>query len=428
MLRTLTRKILVLAIPLFLSIAIAVAISITNLLTVAEQTHHLGSETIEQMRLSMEYNAQMQRLVTEITSYTYSGNPEEHDEAEATIRQLGGIIVALEAGDLHAQDTADQSEVEHLQAQRGAMLADMQSLLGTVEQHYVSRTPLNVLATMEELEELEESVEDLSLAANAHIAEDVALSQQSAATATQFGIYSIGGALAVTGVLILVAVLLLQRNIVGPIGDVSRAAAAVTQNDLTRRMRVTSRDEVGSLQQSFNQMVVSLQEQHDLLEQRNQELATERASLEQALAELHERSAERTALLESTVEQLSAPILPVRDGVLVMPIIGSISEQRAVRLQETLLQTIAAQHTRVVILDVTGMTSVDTAVVQALLQTIQSTLLLGARPIVVGINPAMASTLVQLGTPLDDLHTMADLKAAVAAVLPHNGQSAFRPA
>jgi rsbT co-antagonist protein RsbR len=107
--------------------------------------------------------------------------------------------------------------------------------------------------------------------------------------------------------------------------------------------------------------------------------------------------------------------------VLVMPIIGAVNEQRAQRLQETLLQAISSQHAQMVIIDVTGLTSVDTAMVQALLQTIQSTLLLGARPIVVGINPAMASTLVQLGAPLANLHTMADLEAAVAFALHHNG-------
>jgi rsbT co-antagonist protein RsbR len=169
-----------------------------------------------------------------------------------------------------------------------------------------------------------------------------------------------------------------------------------------------------------------MQAQHNLLEERNQELAAERASLERALEELHRSSTERTQLLENTVEQLSAPILPVRDGVLVMPIIGAVSEHRALRIQETLLQTITTQQARIVILDVTGLSSVDTAVVQALIQTIQSTLLLGARPIVVGIAPAMAAALVQLGAPLDDLHTMADLKAAVAAVLPHNGSTTLR--
>jgi rsbT co-antagonist protein RsbR len=192
---------------------------------------------------------------------------------------------------------------------------------------------------------------------------------------------------------------------------------AVTQDDLTRRVTVTSQDEVGNLQQSFNQMVASLQTQRELLEQRNQELADERAALKQALDDLHRSSAERTALLENTVEQLSAPILPVRKGVLVMPIIGAVSEQRAQRLQSTLLHTIAARHARIVILDVTGLTAVNPGVVQALIETIQSTLLLGARPVVVGINPAMATALTELGAPLEDLRAMADLEAAVAFAL-----------
>jgi rsbT co-antagonist protein RsbR len=421
MLQTLTRKILILAVPLFLGIVVAAAISISNLWAVDQQVEHLGNETIEQMRLATGYNAQLQRLVTEITSYTYRSNPEELEEAEEAIRQLNGILAAMEASEVHQHGTAEHSEAEELHERRHALLSEMEQLLEGVEQQHRSTTSLSILDTLETLEELEEIGEDLAVDSSLHLDEDIAQSKEAAAAATWRGIYSIGGALAVAGVLVLLSVVLLQRDVVNPIRDMSQAATAVTQQDLTRRVSVSSRDEVGSLQLSFNQMVESLQAQHDLLEERNRELAAERASLEQALAELHASSAERTALLENTVEQLSAPILPVRDGVLVMPIIGSLSEQRALRIQETLLHTISAQHARVVILDVTGLTSVDTAIVQALLETIQSILLLGARPIIVGIAPEMASALVQLGAPLDDLHTMADLKAAVASVLRQNG-------
>jgi rsbT co-antagonist protein RsbR len=426
MLQTLTRKILILAVPLFLGIVITAVISINNLWAVDQQVEHLGNETIEHMRLSMEYNAQLQRLITEITSYAYTGNPEELEEAEEAISQITGILAAIDASDVHEHGTAGHSAAEELQEQRYALLAEMNQLLEETTQPNRSRTSLGIFATLEILEELEEIGEDLAADTRIHINEDIVQSQQAAAAATWRGIYSIGGALAGAGILVLLAVVLLQRNVVRPIRDMSQAAAGVTRHDLTRRVSVSSRDEVGSLQHSFNQMVESMQAQHNLLEERNQELAAERASLERALEELHQSSAERTALLENTVEQLSAPILPVRDGVLVMPIIGAVSEHRALRIQETLLQTITTQQARIVILDVTGLSSVDTAVVQALIQTIQSTLLLGARPIVVGIAPAMAAALVQLGAPLDDLHTMADLKAAVAAVLPHNGSAALR--
>jgi rsbT co-antagonist protein RsbR len=426
MLQTLTRKILILAVPLFLGIIIAAAISITNVWAVDQQVEHLGNETIEQMRLSMEYNAQLQRLVTEITSFAYTGNPEELEEAEEAISQINGILAAIEAADVYEQGTHEHEEAEALHEQRHALLAEMEQLLESVAQPDQARTSLGVFETLETLEELEETGEDLARDATIHLNEDIAQSKEAAAAATWRGIYSIGGALAVTSALVLLSIVLLQRNVVHPIRTISQAATAVTQQDLSRRVPVTSRDEVGSLQHSFNQMVESLQAQHDLLEQRNQELAAERAALEQALADLHQSSTERTALLENTVEQLSAPILPVHNGVLVMPIIGSVSEQRALRIQETLLETIARQHARVVILDVTGLTSVDTAIVQALLQTIQSIMLLGARPIIVGIAPDMASALVQLGAPLDDLHTMADLKAAVASILNQNGMPAGR--
>jgi rsbT co-antagonist protein RsbR len=420
MLRTLTHRILLIIVPIFVGIMVAAVISITNLLAVEEQVDHLGTETVEQMRLSMEYTAQLQRLITEVTAYTYTGNPEEREEAEAAIDQAGTILAALDATTLHGGDNvgaAEAAEAKQLQQQRIDLLAEIAHLLDQVVQQRQSQARVNIVGALETLEELEEEGEALTARVNAHLAEDVVQSRQAATASMRRGLFGIIGALVVTGMLMLVSVLLLQRQIIRPIRAVSQAAVAVTQDDLTRRVTVTSQDEVGNLQQSFNQMVASLQTQRELLEQRNQELADERAALKQALDDLHRSSAERTALLENTVEQLSAPILPVRKGVLVMPIIGAVSEQRAQRLQSTLLHTIAARHARIVILDVTGLTAVNPGVVQALIETIQSTLLLGARPVVVGINPAMATALTELGAPLEDLRAMADLEAAVAFAL-----------
>lgn len=423
MLRTLTHRILLIIVPIFAGIMVAAVISIMNLLAVEEQVDHLGTETVEQMRLSMEYTAQLQRLITEVTAYTYTGNPEEREEAEAAINQAGAILAELDATTLHGGDSTGIAEAEQLQQQRIDLLTEIARLLDQVVQQRQSQARVNVVVALETLEELEEAGEALTAMVNAHLAEDVVRSRQAATTSMRRGLFGIIGALVVTGVLMLVSMLLLQRQVIRPIRAVSQAAMAVTQDDLTRRVTVTSQDEVGILQQSFNQMVAGLQTQRELLEQRNQELADERAALKQALDDLHRSSAERTALLENTVEQLSAPILPVRKGVLVMPIIGAVSEQRAQRLQRTLLHTIAAQHARIVIIDVTGLTAVNPGVVQALLETIQSTLLLGARPVVVGINPAMATALTELGAPLEDLRAMADLEAAVAFAL-HPGASA----
>jgi anti-anti-sigma regulatory factor/HAMP domain-containing protein len=230
----------------------------------------------------------------------------------------------------------------------------------------------------------------------------------------QTGIISIIGAFIGIGLLLTGSVLLLQRQVVRPVQTIERAARAVSGGDLAQTVPLTGHDEIASLQRSFNHMVASLREQHHLLEQRSSELAKERAALEDALQQLQAVSEERTRLLENTVVQLSAPILSVLKGVLVMPIIGAVNLERARQLQETLLYGIEAKQVRLVILDLTALHAVDEGVVSSLMQMVRSAQLLGAHPVVVGINPQIAEALVRLDVSLSDLHTMSDLAAAVS--------------
>lgn len=419
MFRTLTRKVLVIVIPVFMSIILAATVSITNLIAVNKQVEYLATRTVDQTRLSVAYDAQLQRMMTEIIAYMYTGNPGELEEAKEAIEQTRVVITELDNVALSVENLDGSATAQRIQQQRTELLADIENVLEQIVQQREAQTSVTIARSLELLEELEEQREALTNIVHTHLATDVARSRQAAITSMQLGLFSIIGVLAITSVLMLLSVWLLQRQIIRPIRDVSQAAMAVTQNDLTKRVAISSNDEVGTLQHSFNRMVENLDIQHNLLEQRNRELADERAALKRALDELRQNSAERTALLENTVDQLSAPILPVQEGILVMPIIGAVSEQRAQRLQDTLLHAIVARHTQMVIIDVTALTSVNTVVVQALLDTIQATLLLGARPMVVGVNPAMAAALVDLGMPLDNVHAMADLESAVAFAFHH---------
>lgn len=419
MFRTLTRKVLVIVIPVFMSIILAATVSITNLIAVNKQVEYLATRTVDQTRLSVAYDAQLQRMMTEIIAYMYTGNPGELEEAKEAIEQTRVVITELDNVALSVENLDGSATAQRIQQQRTELLTDIENVLEQIVQQREAQTSVTIARSLELLEELEEQREALTNIVHTHLATDVARSRQAAITSMQLGLFSITGVLAITSVLMLLSVWLLQRQIIRPIRDVSQAAMAVTQNDLTKRVAISSNDEVGTLQHSFNRMVENLDIQHNLLEQRNRELADERAALKRALDELRQNSAERTALLENTVDQLSAPILPVQEGILVMPIIGAVSEQRAQRLQDTLLHAIVARHTQMVIIDVTALTSVNTVVVQALLDTIQATLLLGARPMVVGVNPAMAAALVDLGMPLDNVHAMADLESAVAFAFHH---------
>lgn len=152
-------------------------------------------------------------------------------------------------------------------------------------------------------------------------------------------------------------------------------------------------------------------------------IARDITSLNQATHALHLREAE---LLQVTQQQkhlleairiLSTPILPIAPGVLIMPLVGSLSIERSVQATEQLLLAVERQQARAVILDVTGVAVIDTAVASHLLTTIDAVRLLGATSIVVGVSPEIAQTIVQLGIDLRTLRTERDLQAGIARAM-----------
>ncbi|MBN1487617.1 MAG: STAS domain-containing protein [Anaerolineae bacterium] len=120
---------------------------------------------------------------------------------------------------------------------------------------------------------------------------------------------------------------------------------------------------------------------------------------------------------QRAIQELSTPIIPVMDGIIVMPLIGSIDSLRAKDLLRTLLAGIGTYRARVVILDITGVSIVDTGIVNHLDKTIQAARLKGARTIVTGISDAVAETIVDLGIDWSGIDTLADLRTGLIAAL-----------
>jgi rsbT co-antagonist protein RsbR len=121
------------------------------------------------------------------------------------------------------------------------------------------------------------------------------------------------------------------------------------------------------------------------------------------------------------IQELSAPIIPIYEGVLVLPLIGTIDSQRASMIIATLLDSITRQNARIVLLDITGVPLVDTQVAHHLLRAAQAVRLLGAVLVLVGIRPEIAQTIVQLGVDLSDIVTRANLQAGFAYALEQHG-------
>jgi len=140
---------------------------------------------------------------------------------------------------------------------------------------------------------------------------------------------------------------------------------------------------------------------HDLTQVRQAE--RERFAAQEQL--LHMQS---VALLER-----STPLIPVREDVLVMPLIGSIDPERGRQILETLTHFGGRTHVRTVILDLTGVRSVDTAAAAALLAAAAAVRLRGVRPLLTGIQPAVAATLVSLAVDFGSLEVFGSLQDAV---------------
>lgn len=131
---------------------------------------------------------------------------------------------------------------------------------------------------------------------------------------------------------------------------------------------------------------------------------TERKRFEEAVA-----AAQREAL-----QALATPLLPVADGVVVMPLIGALDAERATQVMQTLLVGVSRHRARVAILDITGLQIADADAADGLVRAARAIRLLGAEAVLTGVGPAIAQTLVALGADLRDLVIHGDLKAGIA--------------
>ncbi|MDM8520425.1 PAS domain-containing protein [Anaerolineales bacterium HSG6] len=120
---------------------------------------------------------------------------------------------------------------------------------------------------------------------------------------------------------------------------------------------------------------------------------------------------------QHAIQELSTPIIPMMDGIIVMPLIGSIDSLRAKDLMRTLLTGISDHRAKIVILDITGVTIVDTGIAAHLDKTIQAARLKGARTIVTGISDAVAETIIDLGIDWSNIETVRDLQTGLMVAL-----------
>jgi len=121
--------------------------------------------------------------------------------------------------------------------------------------------------------------------------------------------------------------------------------------------------------------------------------------------------------LRHTIAELAAPLLPVAQGVLVLPLVGRIDAERAERVLEQVLDAVIARQADQLVIDVTGLAAVDAQVIAQLMKIIRAAGLLGARSSLVGIGAALAQAAAALGLDLQTINTYRDLQSALGTIL-----------
>jgi rsbT co-antagonist protein RsbR len=127
-----------------------------------------------------------------------------------------------------------------------------------------------------------------------------------------------------------------------------------------------------------------------------------------------------------TIEELETPVIQVWEGVLALPLVGSVDTRRAQLMNERLLQRIVETGSEIVMLDISGVPVVDTAVSRHLLETVAAARLLGAEVIIVGLTARTAMTLIQLGENLSGVTTRTTMAKGLALALAQLGYTITR--
>jgi rsbT co-antagonist protein RsbR len=130
---------------------------------------------------------------------------------------------------------------------------------------------------------------------------------------------------------------------------------------------------------------------------------------------------------QDSIRELSTPVLPVRERLLILPIIGVLDRERARQLTVQLLGGIRTHRAKVVVIDITGVPGMDETVANHLVQTVDASRLMGASVIITGLSPDIAQTLVTIGVDLSKMATIGDLQGGLEEAERMLGYASSRP-
>ena len=220
----------------------------------------------------------------------------------------------------------------------------------------------------------------------------------------------------IVGLIVLVQVLV-ARTVGAPLRGLTASVQRFAAGDLSTRVAVNRRDEVGELASAFNTMAATIQQQRgslvrlEIVEAARAEAEAARTQLASQLATIEEQRA--------VIRELSIPVIPIDDRTMILPLVGALDSTRLQQIQTRALHAMEHSSARYLVLDITGVPVIDSQVAQGLLAVVQATRLLGARVLLVGIRPEVAQAVVGLGLELSGLATYRDLQSALGSMAAH---------
>jgi rsbT co-antagonist protein RsbR len=159
---------------------------------------------------------------------------------------------------------------------------------------------------------------------------------------------------------------------------------------------------------------------------RNEELMAEQRQLSASLQERNRDLEEKLAFIEAqqdAINKMSVPVIQVWDGILVLPLVGMVNDTRAERILETLLSAITEREAWEVIVDITGVPTLDAQAANALMRAVAAARLLGAACTLSGVSPSIAQTLITLDVDLGTLETCGALEEGLKRAIRRRGQA-----
>ena len=205
-------------------------------------------------------------------------------------------------------------------------------------------------------------------------------------------------------------------------GLLASQAATAVENALLYQNVQAMTDELKRSNEALESEVTRRTEQlRDANERLSRELV-EREGGEQERARLQQ---EIIRAQSARLVELSTPVIPITDRIMVMPLIGSMDEQRAQQVLSAALEGVQAHRAGVVIIDITGVKLVDSSVASTLIRTAAALRMLGAQAMLTGISPEVAQTLVGLGISLEGIVTMGTLRSGIAYALRRSGAASL---